>query len=278
MKLATFVAAFAAVMAGGTAVSGPVFQREWGAATVVPVSLPDYDSPVDLATNADVTFATGDVKLSCDEAAQVNVDADAGAGTEALPTEEGVAQFAQALTAVQMQCRRIVLHYIDTATKVWADWDITVETYGHPSAMHPTLGTLTVGEPIQYRVLSAYTVGPVGSCLGAQFELNTGGGTGEATDRFYNGWWVTPIANTGAGQGGRFVSESVDYVGSTKLGCFDVAFATALDNTTGVLLYPAYAYSKTIINCTDGVCDSNVEQVNGVTLQGTGVLGDEFEP
>jgi len=74
------------------------------------------------------TFATGDIKISKDGGAEVN--------TTNLPADEGQG-YSLILTLAELQARRIRLFIVDqTATKVWLDIDINIETYGHASAMH----------------------------------------------------------------------------------------------------------------------------------------------
>ena len=81
---------------------------------------------VDLIVNA--TFAAGDIKISKDEGAEVN--------TTNLPTDEGTG-YSLVLTATEMSAARISLYIIDqTATKIWLDIPIEIETYGNASAEH----------------------------------------------------------------------------------------------------------------------------------------------
>lgn len=86
---------------------------------------------VDLKTDA--AHATGDTKIMKDEGAEANT-------TNGF-TDEGQG-YAIVLDATEMQAARIVLYVVDSATKVWLDTAIIIETYGHASAMHPfDLGT-----------------------------------------------------------------------------------------------------------------------------------------
>ena len=81
---------------------------------------------VDLETGA--SFASGDLVIMKDEGAEVN--------TTNLPTDEGTG-YSLVLTATEMQAARIVVYIIDqTATKVWLDDYLVVETYGNASAQH----------------------------------------------------------------------------------------------------------------------------------------------
>jgi len=51
------------------------------------------------------------------------------------------------LTAAEMQAARIVVYVVDSATKVWLDKVIAIETYGHASAQHAfDLGTVSAAQ------------------------------------------------------------------------------------------------------------------------------------
>ena len=81
---------------------------------------------VDLITNA--TFAAGDVVIMKDEGAEAN--------TTNLPTDEGTG-YSLVLTATEMSAARIRVYIIDqTATKIWLDISLGLETYGNASAEH----------------------------------------------------------------------------------------------------------------------------------------------
>lgn len=81
---------------------------------------------IDLSVAA--TFAAGDVKIMKDEGAEVN--------TTNLPTDEG-SSYSLVLTATEMSAARIRIILIDqTATKVWLDTTLGLETYGNASAEH----------------------------------------------------------------------------------------------------------------------------------------------
>jgi len=99
--------------------------RKYGAATTVNFDLYAADG-IDLSIAA--TFAAGDVKIMKDEGAEANITT--------LPVDEGQG-YSVALSATEMQAARIVIYVVDlTATKVWLDKVIVIETYGHASAQH----------------------------------------------------------------------------------------------------------------------------------------------
>lgn len=74
------------------------------------------------------TFAAGDIKIMKDGGVEAN--------TTNLPTDEGQG-YSLVLTATEMQAAQIVVYIVDaTATKVWLDTAIEIDTYGHASAQH----------------------------------------------------------------------------------------------------------------------------------------------
>jgi hypothetical protein len=214
------------------ALADMVVQRQWGVATTVGFTLPDYSDPIDLATNADITFASGDVKYSCDEGAQANIGS--------LPTEEGTVQFAQALTAAEMRCARIHLLYIDTATKVWADWGIVIETYGCHTAQDTRkvirCATAQDGDP-QAITLDAYA---------------------SATTDAYVGHPIRIIAGTGAGQGDR---TGTAYNGTSKVLTVNAAWLTEPDSTS---VFQIDSDKEPIITAdANGIVQANQVQLDG---------------
>lgn len=81
---------------------------------------------IDLSVAA--TFAAGDIKIMKNEGAEAN--------TSNLPTDEG-SSYSLVLTATEMSAARIRIILIDqTATKVWLDISLGIETYGNASAEH----------------------------------------------------------------------------------------------------------------------------------------------
>lgn len=102
-----------------------VHLRKYGTAATVNFELYQPDG-VNFEPAA--TFAAGDVKIMKDEGAEANITT--------LPTDEGQG-YSLALSATEMQAARIVVYIVDqTATKVWLDKAIVVETYGDASAAH----------------------------------------------------------------------------------------------------------------------------------------------
>ena len=102
---------------------GP-FLRKYGVQTTINFHLFEIDG-VDF--RVDAADGGTDCSIMKDEGAEAtctNDFADEGTG------------YSLVLTATEMQAARIVVYVIDSATKVWLDTAIVVETYGNASAMH----------------------------------------------------------------------------------------------------------------------------------------------
>ena len=101
--------------------------RKYGIATTI--LFPLIDAGVIDFESTPVTFAAGDVKIIKDEGVAAN--------TTNNPVHEGNGVSSLALTATEMQAARIVITVIDqTATKLWEDQAILIDSYGHASAEH----------------------------------------------------------------------------------------------------------------------------------------------
>jgi hypothetical protein len=99
--------------------------RKYGVATTIPFSLFEIDG---IDFRVDAVYASGDVKITKDEGAEANI-------TTGF-VDEG-SKYSIAVSATEMQAARISLIFIDqTATKVWLDADVEIETYGNASAEH----------------------------------------------------------------------------------------------------------------------------------------------
>ncbi|KKM69100.1 hypothetical protein LCGC14_1454230 [marine sediment metagenome] len=102
-----------------------VHLRKYGVAATIPFELYEVDG-VDF--RVDAVHAAGDSTRVKDGGAEQNT-------TNGF-VDEGKS-YSITLTAGEMQAAEIVVHIVDqTATKVWLDKAIIVETYGHAAAMH----------------------------------------------------------------------------------------------------------------------------------------------
>jgi hypothetical protein len=104
-------------------------QRKYGVAATIPFPLIDFggtdfeDTPV--------TIAAADSRVMKDEGAFVQTT------NPFEHTDEGIYEIS--LTATEMEAARIVIRIVDvTDPKLWEDQALYIETYGHPSAQHPT--------------------------------------------------------------------------------------------------------------------------------------------
>lgn len=150
----------------------------WGVAYDFKICLPDYSEPKDF--QATITFAAGDAQIAQDDSAFVNV------GT--LPTHIEAGCWDQNLTAAEMQGDQIILYYVDSATKVFIDSQVTINTIG--------------AKPFIYRDVAEAAGTPTTT------ELPSGANTNNDA---YNNYQMSVIAGTGAGQSACIQ----DYVGST---------------------------------------------------------------
>lgn len=102
-----------------------VHLRKYGVSATIDFELFEVDG-VDF--RVDAVYAAGDVKIMKDEGVEANT-------TNGF-TDEGTG-YSIVLTATEMQAARIILYVVDqTATKVWLDTRIVIETYGNASAQH----------------------------------------------------------------------------------------------------------------------------------------------
>ena len=89
---------------------------------------------------ANPTLASGDVQIDKDGAGFANIE---GVGVfgdfvDVYPAADTSVRIR--ITAAQLQCKTLTIRFIDAAGVEWEDRVIIVETYGHASSQHPTLG------------------------------------------------------------------------------------------------------------------------------------------
>ncbi len=126
-----------------------IYLRKYGVEATIDFELFEVDG-VDF--RVDAAHAAGDSVVMKDEGAE--------ASTSNGFTDEGTG-YSLVLTATEMQAARVVVHLADlTATKVWLDKTLIIETYGNASAQHAfDLDTAS-------QVVASVT-GAVGSVTGA---------------------------------------------------------------------------------------------------------------
>jgi len=122
---------------------GP-YLRKYGVSTTINFHVYDVDG-IDL--NETATIGTADIDIMKDQGAE--------APSTNAATDEGRG-YSLVLTATEMQAAVVTLYIVDTATKVWLDEVITIETYGNASAQHAfdlddanPLSTNTIAEQSQ---------------------------------------------------------------------------------------------------------------------------------
>ncbi|MEE9584776.1 MAG: hypothetical protein V3W51_04765 [Candidatus Brocadiales bacterium] len=102
---------------------GP-YLRKYGVETTIPFVLFEVDG-VDF--RVDAADGGSDCSIMKDEGAEATCTNDF--------TDEGQG-YSIVLTATEMQAARIVVYVVDSATKVWLDTALIIDTYGNASAMH----------------------------------------------------------------------------------------------------------------------------------------------
>ncbi len=153
---------------------GNVHLRKYGVETTIPFTLFEVGG-VDFRVDAVAT--TADTTVSIDEGAATSVGnlfVDRGTG------------YSITLTAGTLTGARMVVYFVDSATKVWLDDSIVIETYGDPSAMHAfDLDTASVAQTGD----SFARIGATGSGLTsvAQASLVTAARMGALTDWINDG-------------------------------------------------------------------------------------------
>lgn len=106
---------------------GEVYLAEYGRAKTIHFDLVEVDG-VDL--RVDAADGGSDCIVMTDEAAE-------GTATNDF-VDEGTG-YSLVLTAAEMAGARITVYVVDSATKVWLDKTIQIETFGHLSSAHPYL-------------------------------------------------------------------------------------------------------------------------------------------
>ena len=101
--------------------------RKYGAATTIPFPLIDRGT-ADFESTP-VTFQSSDARISKDFGAFTNANT--------TPVHEGEGIYSLALTSTEMTAATVIVTIKDiTATKLWEDQGLIIETYGDASAEH----------------------------------------------------------------------------------------------------------------------------------------------
>lgn len=106
-----------------------MYERLYGTAGTITFPLLAFSSSSFHNSLTSTVFASGDVKISLDYAGFTN--------TATTPTAISGLMAALSLTSAELSARHIDILVVDqTATKVWEDQAIVIETYGTTSAQH----------------------------------------------------------------------------------------------------------------------------------------------
>ncbi len=164
-------------------------ERKYGVATTFQFPLIDRDA-VDFE-NTPVTFQNSDSRIS--------KDAGAFANTGVSPAHHEAGIYIQSLSATEMQAAQITVTFIDiTATKLWEDQAVIIDTFGHVSAQH------AYDRDQEGRVFGAAVGTPTTTVMDTDLT--------ESTDSHFIGRSIIWTGGTLLGQG----TDVVSYDGTTK--------------------------------------------------------------
>lgn len=141
------------------------FLRPYGTGTGSDVTVPVVKAgSSDFATSSDWTPAAGDVKVSKDGGAAANI--------ATLPTYIANVGWKFVFSDAELQCARLNVNVVDSATKAIEDQHLVVETYGNASAQHVAL-------PANVTQWSGTAVATPDTAGHPKVTIKSGTGTGE---------------------------------------------------------------------------------------------------
>ena len=163
-------------------------------------------------------FAAGDIVIMTDEGTETNATN--------LPTDEGIG-YSLVLTAAEMSAARITIYIIDqTATKVWLDSSINLETYGDVSSEHGfDLDSSNLAASASTIVRGIVTGTPTTTTMSASALTET-------TNNHYNGRTIIWNSGTLKDQ----ATSITGYDGITRTFTFSACTEAATANDTFVIL------------------------------------------
>ena len=218
-------------------------QRKYGVATVVNGPMIKAGS-LDFAASGDWTPATGDVKISKNEAAAANI--------ATLPVAiSGMNKWKYALSATEMQAKRVTITVVDSATKAVEDQAIEISTYGNASAEHPDqIGDVWDEKPIDHPESGTYGKGVLVEDLNAAAKASVNAEVDGALNTAIPG---SPTADS--------INQRVAALDDAGLSTFDPATtAVDVDKWNGTVVTAATA----------GVPDVNTARINDAAVVGDG--------
>lgn len=237
--------------------------RKYGESATINFSLYEVDG---IDFRVDAVHASGDTVIMKDEGAEAN--------TTNSFTDEGTG-YSLVLTATEMQAARIVIYVIDqTATKVWLDHAITIETYGNASAQHAfDLDTASTAQTADHTAAIADipTVSEFNArtLLAANYFDFTTDQVIVTTNNDKTGYTASTVTD----KTGYTVDTVNDKTGYALTQTFPTNFEDlAISLTTGEVTVGTNN-DKTGYTVTNEVT-ANVVKINGVTVIGAGTSGD----
>jgi hypothetical protein len=208
----------------------------------------DYD-------DAPPSFEAGDVKIDKDGAGFTNA--------ANLPTHKGQGTFRLLLSAAEHTAKQITGVVRDqTSPKSWEDQGFEIETYGHPSAMHPKIGigetgtntvTLTIQDANSNNVVGAIVEiwDEAGTTL---LERKTTNSSGQTVHNLDDGTYTVKISKAGY----TFDNEEL-VVDGTKTETYT---GTGPTSSTKNLRYCEVVHNGTHYDVIVGL--DNLDQINDV--------------
>ena len=223
---------------------GEVYLAEYGRAKTIHFDLVKVDG-VDF--RVDAVDAGADCIVMTNEAAE-------GTATNDF-VDEGTG-YSLVLTAAEMAGARITVYVVDSATKVWLDKAIHIETFGHQSSAHPTLspywtnGAVNGGTPsATVFIVDGFTEATDDHLIGGLLTWTSGANLGQSrpikdyddtagtqTVTVAPGFLVAPADNDEFVVAPRPASSAVDWADGERLDTLlDAIPTTAMRGTDSVV-------------------------------------------
>ena len=187
-------------------------QRTRGPATTILFPLVERGG-VDFESTP-VTFAAADTQISKDEGTFAN--------TTNTPAHEGNGMYSLALTIAEMQAERIMITCIDSATKLWEDQAIIINTQRQEVNVREIQNSTALSDTLSNMLVSFQITGGLfqGGSTTTALVLSTNEST---IDDFYNGLRIV----IGSGAAAQQIRRITDYAGSTRTATLDTALTTS---------------------------------------------------
>ena len=254
-------------------------KRKYGAAAtirfpLISASTSDFD-------DTPVTFAAGDIQLSKDDGAFAN--------TTNTPVHEGNGFYSLLLSATEMEAAYHMVTVIDqTATKVWKDQAIIIQTFGNASAGLVFDLSKTAEDSVWDAALSGHnTAGTSGKYLrqikegvvSVEASVNDAGATTtvfitsltETADSFYSDMSMMFIDGALKGQ----CKPILSYNGTTKTITLDEALTSAPANGVGFIILCVHVHpvSEIVSSVLSSIIEGSITLKQSLQLSNAGAAG-----